>query len=482
MTTNVNKLISRREFLLAAGRSTVQVTAAASLAQLAMQCSTASLPEKPNIIVIMADDLGFGDLGCYGQQHILTPNLDRLAAEGIRFTDFYAGGSVCTPSRRSIMTGKHTGNNDDRIDPHDMLETIDTTVADVLKKAGYATCAIGKWGLSGPGTHDENGRKYGFEEFVEILKQAPIEQFKAHPNDHGFDHFFGYLHIRHAHEYYPDFLWRNRERIYLDNTQYSHDLCTQETLEFIRQNHQDPFFIYLPYTIPHGKYQVPSLDPYENKPWPDDWKKYASMITRMDRDIGKMTALLDSLGIGENTILFFTSDNGGTRHMEQRTEYFRTLGGLRGSKSYLYEGGIRAPMIVRWKGHIDPGQVSNQVWAHWDVLPTAAELAGVKPPDDISGISMVPALFGNRQKQHDYLYWEIPFFTWRDAYRNGFKQAARIGYWKGVRTDRDRPIELYNLETDEIEQWNIADKHPDIVAQFRHLFDETYYLNLDGYR
>lgn len=400
--------------------------------------------EKPNIIFIMADDLGQVDLGCYGQKHILTPHLDRMAAEGCRFTQCYAGATVCAPSRSALMTGLHTGHtrvrgNSSRVGgvpPQGRvpLRDADVTVAEILKKAGYATGITGKWGLGEPGT-------------------------EGTPNKQGFDEWLGFLNQRHAHTYYPEYLWKNDQVHILSRNigryegEWVHDLFTRFALDFIEEHREGPFFLYLPYTIPHGRYEVPDEKPYSEKSWPEPARKYAAMVTRLDRDVGRILALLKKLGVDERTVVFFCSDNGAT-FLKPPIE---SAGPLRGRKGNLYEGGIRTPMIVRWPGRIAPGRVSDQVWAFWDFLPTAAELAGVEAPEGIDGISMAPALLGGKQREHEFLYWEHP--------SGRYSQAVRYGRWKGVRPQWGGPVELYDLEQDPGEQNNVADGHPELLAK-----------------
>ena len=405
----------------------------------------ANRAERPNIIFILADDLGYGDLGCYGQKHIKTPNIDRIAAEGIRFTQHYAGSTVCAPSRCVLMTGLHTGHTAVRgnreIKPEGQYpiaaETI--TVAKVLKRAGYITAVVGKWGLGGPGS-------------------------SGVPNKQGFDHWFGYLCQRKAHSYYPEYLWKNGKKIILEKNKagkkgtYSHDLFTAEAMDFIRQNRNRRFFLYLPYTIPHTRYEIPSTEPYSDRPWAKKEKVHAAMITRMDRDIGRTMNLLKKLNIDEKTIVFFSSDNGAAQRWEDR---FDSSGLLRGRKRDVYEGGIRTPLVVRWPGKIKPAAESDHISAFWDFLPTCAELAGVSAPENIDGISMVPTLLGrdDRQKRHKFLYWE--FFHWK----KGFYLAVRMSDFKVVRLSPTGPLELYNLKTDIAEKNNIAAEHPEIIAE-----------------
>lgn len=406
----------------------------------------------PNIIFILADDLGYGDVGCYGQKQIATPHLDALAAGGMRFTQCYAGSTVCAPSRSVLMTGQHTGHTQVRGNALVPLRPEDVTVAEVLKTAGYRTGLIGKWGLGEP-------------------------ESTGVPNRQGFDYFFGYLNQKHAHNYYPDHLWRNQEKVaYPGNvvekgvaskrTTYSHDLFMAEALKFVGEEQDKPFFLYLACTIPHanneaGKLgmETPSDAPYTDRAWPQAQKNHAAMITRLDADVGKLVKRLQELKLDERTIIFFTSDNGPHREGGGDPTFFRSSGPLRGIKRSLTEGGIRVPMIVRWPGHIKPGQVSEQVWAFWDFLPTAAALAGTKPPTGIDGVSMLPALQGEPQTGHEFLYWEF--------HEGGFSQAVRMGDWKYIRRPyaKDPAPELYNLRTDLGEAKNVAAEQKDVVAK-----------------
>ena len=428
--------MDRRQFLGALGAAAVAGS----------QMATGQERRKPNIIWIMADDLGVYDVGCYGQKLIQTPHIDRLAAEGLKFTQCYAGSTVCAPSRSCLMTGQHTGHTRVRgnstikggVGPQRRLplRPEDVTVAECLKQAGYATAIVGKWGLAEPDTD-------------------------GIPNKQGFDFWFGYLNQRHAHDYYPDYLWRNTEKVAINQggkrTDYSHDLMTVEALDFVRRSKGKPFFLYWTTTIPHAKFEVPSLEPYADKDWPAPAKAYAAMVTRMDRDIGRLMALLKELGLDKDTLVFFTSDNGGYPDGNAR-KMFDPQGPLRGNKGNLYEGGLRVPMIARWPGRIEPGRTSDQAWAFWDFLPTACELAGVASPKGIDGISMLPAILGQKQEaQHEYLYWE--FRT------RGFAQAVRWGKWKGVRAGTEEPLALYDLQADLGEKTNVAAEHPDVVAK-----------------
>jgi len=404
--------------------------------------------QKPNIIFILADDLGYGDVGCYGQKDIKTPHIDRMAAEGILFTDCYSGATVCAPSRSCLMTGQDTGHtrvrgNMNRKGQRVPLHPEDVTVAEVLKGAGYDTAIIGKWGLGEPDT-------------------------TGIPNRKGFDYWFGYLNQNHAHDYYPKYLWRNEEKVDIPEGSYSHDLFSQEALDWVGKKRENPFFLYLAYTIPHAYNEggdehgmpVPSAYPYENEDWPTPQKNFAAMISRMDRDMGKLFDLLAEKGIDDNTLVFFCSDNGPHAEGGHDANFFHSSGPLRGIKRALYEGGIRVPMVVRWPGKIKPGAVSNQPWAFWDVMPTLADAAGAKVPVGIQGISMLPAILGQEQsKQHEFLYWE--------SFEGDFSQAVRMGKWKAVRQNVDAPIELYDLSTDLGETNDIAAQHPEVVERVR---------------
>ena len=399
--------------------------------------SFAAEKQKPNIIFILADDLGYGDLGAFGQMKIKTPNLDQLARQGTRFTQCYAGSTVCAPSRCALMTGQHTGHARIRGNGNksegSVLQPNDVTVAKILKQSGYTTGLIGKWGLGNENTPGE-------------------------PKRQGFDYSFGYLDQVHAHTYLTDHLFRNGERVAIPPKTYSHDLFAQEALDFVKREHEKPFFLYLAFTIPHSKFDPPSDAPYANETWSQQDKNIAAMITRLDNDIGKLMALLKQLNLENDTIIFFSSDNG---PREQGAKLFHSSGPLRGIKRDLYDGGIRVPMIVRWPGQVKANATSEQVWAFWDFLPTAAEIAGANPPKNIDGISMLPALLGKPQKNHDLLYWEF--------FERGFQQAIRMGDWKAVQLTPGK-IELYNLKTDVGEQHDVADKNPDVIKKFQALF------------
>ena len=461
---DTKRSVTRRRFL-GAGLGAVGAAAAGCAlerTQDARAAAAGSSPDrKPNIIFILADDLGYGDVGCYGQKRIKTPSLDRLAAEGMRFTQAYAGSTVCAPSRCTLMTGLHTGHCRVRGNKRLPLRPGDVTVAELLKAQGYATGIIGKWGIGEPGT-------------------------TGIPNRQGFDTWFGYLNQRHAHNYWPTYLWRNQERAPLKNVvpgegkegagvaservDYSHDLFAGEALAFVEKQVAGPFFLYLAFTIPHANneagrngMEVPGDEPYSAEPWPQQQKNHAAMITRMDRDIGRLVALLKQLGIDERTVVIFSSDNGPHREGGADPKFFGASGPLKGIKRDLYEGGIRVPTLARWPGRIKAGSVSHHAWAFWDFLPTACELAGATVPKNIDGLSFLPALLGKPQKTHEYLYWEF--------HERGFNQAIRMGDWKGVRRrGRSGKTELYDLSKDLGETKNIAADHPDVVRKIEALF------------
>ncbi len=433
-------------------------------------CESKQIIDQPNIIYILTDDLGYGDLGCYGQERILTPNIDQMAREGIRFTDHYSGSTVCAPSRSTLMTGQHTGHTyvrgNYRLEPMGQIPLPDDTktVAEYLKLEGYSTALIGKWGLGGPDT-------------------------EGIPRKQGFDYFYGYLCQRHAHNYYPEFLFRNEERIKLegnrvenprpdgegvsvDRAQYSHNLLAEESLQFIERNKDRPFFLYMALTIPHANnrggdngmdigMEVPDLGIYADKDWPFAEKGKAAMITLMDNDVGRVMKKLVELGIDKNTLVIFTSDNGPHKEGGAQPDFSNSSGPLRGIKRDLYEGGIRVPMIAWWPGTIKENTTSDHVSAFWDFLPTACDLAGIDVPTDIDGISFLPTLLGKEQPQHNYLYWEF--------HERGIKRAFRIGNYKIVQNGIDSPFEIYDLETDLGETKNIADQHPEILARVQEI-------------
>lgn len=419
-------------------------------------------PEEPNIVLIMADDFGYGDAGCYGQQMIQTPNIDLLAAQGMRLTHYYAGNTVCAPSREAMLTGMHTGHTsirgnfltDQQEDP--AMPAGKVTIAELLKKEGYRTALIGKWGLGGEG--------HG-------------------PETQGFDYSFGYLDQIQAHNYYPPILYENGKKIMLPENAdgkkgtYSHHLFVEKTLAFLDQPQDKPFFLYLPYTIPHGDHVIPDNAPYSDKPWPEGMKNYAAMITLLDSDIGRIRSALKARGMDQNTIILFLSDNGAN---PTAAKFFKSNGDFRGSKFKMYEGGIREPFIAYWPGKIKSGQVSDQVSAGWDVLPTICQLAGIKIPKGIDGISIYPTLFNQgTQVNHPYLYWEYYTYNYdwnkpkgNDKPRNWLEgRAIRFGQWKAIinstPTDKDGVVELYDLTADPTESTDQAPSHPDLVKQVR---------------
>ncbi len=431
--------------------------------------------KPPNIVFIMADDLGYAGLSCYGQKKYSTPHLDRMAREGMRFTQAYAGCTVCASSRSVLMTGLHTGHTPVRGNSGGIpLADSDVTVAEVLKQAGYKTGCFGKWGL---GEHGTTGI----------------------PNRQGFDQFFGYLHQIHAHFYYPKFLWNNDEKYTLKGNdgyqgQYTHDVIVERAMQFLREQGDRPFFLYIPLTIPHYELLVPedSLSEFRGKfpetpytgrrakvGYPDDYAAQthpkaatAAMITRMDRDVGRILKLLRELKLEENTIVFFTSDNGATGGPSD-PDFFQACGPLRGYKRDLYEGGIRVPMIARWPGRIDAGRVNHHVWYFADMMPTLAELAETKPPEKCDGISVVPALLGSKaagqeQPQHEYLYWEHPNRHGRNM------QAVRMGDWKAVRLDAGRPLQLYDLKRDLSEEQDVASANPSVVNRIEQIIKSAH--------
>jgi uncharacterized sulfatase len=431
---------------------------------------------KPNLILILADDLGSGDLGCYGQQLIQTPNLDRMAAEGMRFTQFYAGSTVCAPSRSVLMTGKHTGHTRVRGNAPrtsiglQALRRGDRTLAHVFKDASYTTALFGKWGL---GEIDSEG----------------------HPNRMGFDEFFGYLSQRHAHNYYPSFLIHNNAKYPLQNVvevedeegagwarqkvDYSHDVIMEKALQWLELNHMKPFFLYLALTLPHANneatrgtgngQEVPDYGLYSDKPWPDPDKGQAAMISRLDRDVGRLLARLKEYEIDNNTLVVFSSDNGPHHEGNNNPSLFRPGGPLRGMKRSLYEGGIRVPLLARWPGRIKKGTTSNHVGYFGDLFATVCELTGQKLPAGLDSISFLPELLRGTAKQtrHDFLYWEF--------YEQGGRQAVRFGNHKAIRgpmfTGRTF---LYDLTKDLGEDHDLAARHPDLVAKAIRMMDEAH--------
>jgi arylsulfatase A-like enzyme len=419
---------------------------------------------RPNIVFILADDLGYGDLDCYGQKRIRTPNIDGIAKEGLRFTDYYAGCTVCAPSRCVLMTGLHTGHahirgNAGRDRPEaQTLRDADVTVAEVLKKAGYATALVGKWGLGDEGSIGT-------------------------PNKQGFDYFFGYFNQFHAHNYYPAYLIKNEVRFPLKNVvpgegpfgsgvattqvEYSADVITAEALKWVEQRRSQPFFLYYSPTLPHANneggrngMEVPELGEYAQTDWPQQQKAHAAMISRLDADVGRLMDLLKKLGIDNNTLVFFSSDNGPHREGGNDPDFNDSNGPLRGIKRDLTDGGIRVPFIARWPGKIAPG-VSDFVGGFQDAMPTLAEVAGASGsvPSQTDGVSIVPTLLGQRerQKQHEYLYWTF--------YERGGGQAARVGQWKAIQQPMSSAVRLYDVKKDIGEERDVAAENPEVVAK-----------------
>ncbi|MBM3459291.1 MAG: arylsulfatase [Armatimonadetes bacterium] len=425
----------------------------------------AAANRKPNLIFILADDLGYGDLGCYGQKEIRTPNLDRMAAEGMRFTQFYAGSTVCAPSRCTLMTGLHTGHCYIRGNSKNNLRPTDRTVAEVLRGAGYATGLVGKWGLGHEGSPGVPTRK-------------------------GFDSFFGYLDQSHAHNYYPSFLVRNEQRVPLRNVvpnegqngqgvatqrvQYSPDLMIEEALDFLVRNQDRPFFLYFAPTLPHANnearqlgMEIPEPGIYKDRAWPEASKNLAAMITRLDRDVGRILERVRALGLDQQTLVLFSSDNGPHREGGNNPEFFDSNGPLRGIKRDLYEGGIRVPLLARWPRRVRAGATSDHAGYFPDLLPTAAELAGLPVPERLDGISFLPTLLGRSgQQQHRTLYWE--FYEGRAA------QAVRMGEWKAICRPFGGTLELYHLPTDPGEQRNVAAAHPEQVEAARRAMETAH--------
>lgn len=443
---------------------------------------TAAQPARPNIIFILADDLGYGELGSYGQTKIRTPHLDRMASEGMRFTQFYAGSTVCAPSRSVLLTGQHMGRTTVRGNAgpaNQSAQTLgadDPSVARLLQQSGYATALVGKWGLGDNGT-------------------------SGHPSRQGFDYFYGFLSQTHAHNHFPSFLWRNAERVALPNdlvqvgpvegagystsrVAYAGDLFLHESRRFIERHRDRPFFLYLSLVTPHANNErsrelregneVPDQGAYAIEPWNDATKNHAQMITRMDRDVGELLAHVANLGLDERTLVMFTSDNG--PHREGGPDYdpafFEPGGPLRGMKRDLTEGGIRVPFVARWPGAIPAGTVSPHVGYFGDMMATFAELAQAPLPPGLDSISLVPTLTGRgTQRTHPYLYWEF--------YEAGITQAVLFeGRWKGLRLKSpDAPIQLFDLETDLAEERDVADQHPQMVERIATIMREAHVPN-----
>lgn len=442
--------------------------------------NTSSEPQKPNIIYIMADDMGIGDLGSYGQTKIQTPNLDRMAREGMQFTRFYAGSTVCAPSRAALMTGQHTGHTHIRGNGEYPLREQDIVIPQLLQNAGYTTAMFGKWGLG-------------------------LENTAGAPQKKGWDHFLGHLHHVAAHFQQPDTVWElnkgHLQKASLSEGSYANEVFTEKAMGFLQASaeQENHFFMYLSFTVPHAELAVPDKykQLYMNEdgtskfapevaqpegkwygPQPHPRAAYAALVSSVDDYVGQVMRKLEELGLEENTLVFFASDNGthqeGGRRMED-VEFFKSSGPYRGIKRDLYEGGIRMPFIARWPGKIEAGSENDFLGAFWDVLPTISELAGASElPKNIDGISFASTLFGRKaEKEHDYLYWEF--------YEDGGKQAVRKGDWKAVRLNvhkkPDAPIELYNLATEPGEQNNIAAAHPEVVEELSNIMNKAHTQN-----
>lgn len=439
----------------------------------------------PNIIFILSDDLSWGDLGCYGQEKIKTPNIDRIATEGMKFTNAYAGSSVCAPSRSSLMQGLHQGHARVRGNSYqsyrESLQEGDYTVAMMLKEAGYKTGLFGKWGLA-------------------------LENQPGIPNKMGFDEFYGYLNQRQAHTYYPEFLYHNQDKVFFPGNKnhyeyenyskastydkegkvipngienpssavYSFDIINEKALDFVKENKDRPFFLYLANTVPHGPLIVPDLGEYKDKDWPIQHKEWAAMVSRMDGEVGKLMDLLDSLGLDEDTIIFFASDNGNSsqgyekRYLDLQedptlSDFFKHRSPTRGQKSNEYNGGFHVPALARWPGKIKAGTESDHIWAFWDFLPTAADLAGVSSPTSIDGLSIFPTLTGQgEQIAHEYLYWE-----------HRQNQAIRLGEYYAHKANGGH-LELYNLETDPQQQNDISSENKKLVEKINKMMADSH--------
>ncbi|MDP7294220.1 MAG: arylsulfatase [Vicinamibacterales bacterium] len=457
---------------LAAVVAAIALTASACTSPVPREAPAEGAATPPNVIYILADDLGYGDLGVYGQDVVSTPNLDRLAAEGLVFTQHYAGSTVCAPSRAVLMSGLHTGHTVIRgnreVQPEGQHPIPDSrvTLAERLKAGGYRTAAIGKWGLGAPET-------------------AGV------PTRQGFDYFFGYNDQREAHSYYPDHLWRNEVWVDLEENRdgargtYSRGLLVEDALRYLREADDRPFFLYLPFTIPHAGLDAPedSMAPYRGQfdetPWEGQRRyitqatpraAFAGMVSRLDRDVGRIVDLVDELGLSERTLVIFTSDNGPHQEAGADPVFFGSSGGLRGIKRDLYEGGIRVPMIARGPGTVAAGATTDHVSAFWDVTPTMLDLAGAPPASGLDGLSFAATLLNEPQQTHEYLYWEF--------HEQGGKQAVRMGDWKAVRLevleDPEGPIELFDLSTDPIEARDVAGEHSDVVARMTELMREAH--------
>ena len=425
--------------------------------------------DHTNVVYIMADELGYYELSCMDNPNIQTPRIDAMAKQGVRFTQALAGSAVCAPTRCCLMTGKHSGHTSVRVNGGGTpLRADELTIASILKQRGYATGGFGKWGCGGRGS-------------------------TGVPEKHGFDVFFGYYDQVHAHSYYPPYLVRNSAEVPLKNNHggsdgdtYSHYEIHNAAIDFIRENQQRPFFCYMPITPPHGIFDIPDSDPawqiYKDKDWPEQAKRYAAMVTMVDRQVGEVLDLLSELGLEKNTAVFFCGDNGGNDYFASKdaprgfhgaNKHPKTGVEFRGRKGQLYEGGLRIPMIARWPGKIEPNRVSDLLWYFPDVMPTVAEVCGAKTPNDCDGISIVPELIGEsaagrKQSNHEYLYWEI-----------GRQKAVRMNHWKAIQPNDGR-WELYNLAEDVSETNDLATKHPDVLAKLKQFAVDAHIDAVEG--
>jgi arylsulfatase A-like enzyme len=462
-SANTNRTTLRGLVALRASGATARVRlialAMVSALQLPVLASTAPAPapsQAPNIILILADDLGYGDLGCYGQRAIQTPHLDRMAREGLRFTRFYTGAPVCAPARETLLTGRHTGHAQLRANAKLDLRPTDITIAEMLRPAGYDTALIGKWGLGQAGGPSTPRRK-------------------------GFDYFFGYVDQTMAHNYYPTFLIRNEEHVRLRNVvphpgpyhqgvasekvDYSADLLAADAVQFIREHRDRRFFLFFAPTLPHANdeaasngMEVPDYGPYTDQPWSDSAKGYAAMVTRLDAEVGQLLDTLKALALDQNTLVIFTSDNGPHAEGGYDPATLGSQGGLRGKKRDLYEGGIREPMIVRWPGHVPAGTTSDCLAYFPDMMATLAELTGAQAPAH-DGLSLLPTfLQAGEQLRHAYLYWEF--------YEQATAQAVRFDQWKALRSPvLTGKMELYDLGRDPAESHDVAADHPELIER-----------------
>jgi arylsulfatase A-like enzyme len=434
--------------------------------------------ESPNIIYILADDAGYGDFGCYRADALPTPNIDRLAREGLRFTQHYAGCTVCAPSRCVLLTGLHTGHCRVRGNSPGLMTDEDTTVAQRLKALGYTTACIGKWGVGAP---------------------PPLDD----PQQRGFDYFFGYISMWHAHNFYPEFLIRNGKRVALRNVvadrwqgqdgrgvavkkvDYAPDLLMRDAVRFIEKNRDVPFFLYYALNVPHANnegvrfsdapekgMEVPDFGPYADKDWPAPEKGFAAMMRNIDLDVGRILAKLKELDLDQKTIVMFSSDNGPHQEGGHKMEFFNSNGSLRGMKRDLFEGGLRVPLIVRWTGHVRSNISTDHLCGFQDILPTLVAAAGGEVPDGIDGISFLPTLLGDdaSQRKHEYLYWEFS--------EQGGKRAIRKGPWKLVQLQMGKPKpaapQLYHLLDDPSETTNLAEENPQLVQQLTALMEQAH--------